>query len=390
MVVPGRALRGLIVAPFGILPAHSGNTAHTAVHVRQLQEMGHELWYLGLGLTPGEAGPMAREWGDRFVHAPSSRWRSFLLRQMRRLRQPSVDAWYESPWARAAARLQERVGFDYVLVHYVFYTKLLEAFPENVRRIIDTHDVFANRHQRMTEASRGARIKRWFTCSPEEERRGLLRGQWIVAIQALEAETFGKAVEGRAKVVTVGHPGPWNPLPEAGVTVGCLSSESTPNRTGLTWFFEECWPRIHAEVPDAAFLLAGAICDKGGPWERMPGVRILGRVGTPSELHRQVTVEVNPVFFGTGLKVKSIEALSHGRPLVSASEGVAGLDRHHKAFVVADDPADFADAVVRLLRNPGERTALREGARQLLEAWNRRQQAALGSLFEGLPEREHR
>lgn len=62
-------LRGLIVAPYGIRPAHEGNKAHTEAHIRQLKNLGHEIWYLGLGPPPEEAAPMD-VWRDRFIHAP--------------------------------------------------------------------------------------------------------------------------------------------------------------------------------------------------------------------------------------------------------------------------------------------------------------------------------
>lgn len=364
---------------------------HVAAHVEQLKAMGHDLWYLGLGMGRKEVEGMAEKYGDRFAGIPMSvggrLWRRMQQAWVNRFQpQPPVDFWYRPEWTILARELQERVRFDYVLVHYVFYSRVFEAFPEGVRRILDTHDSFADRVSRM--ASKGVR-HRWRSCSKKDEIMALSRAHYVMANQAAEAKIFEACVENR--VVTVGHPSPWQPAPEpAALAVGFLSAKNPMNRAGLAWFFERCWPRIREAVPEAVFLLAGRICDVPGPWTGSPGLTLLGTVETVGDFHRQVTVEINPVFAGSGLKIKTMETLGHGRPLVSTTEGVNGLDRGQGAFVVEDEPEAFADAVIRLLRTPAERESLRAGAHRLIEAWNLRQGAALESLFEGLePEKEH-
>ena len=387
-------IRGLVVAPYGIVPAHEGSKAHAEAHIRQLKDLGHEVWYLGLGLPADEAVAMENAWQGRFVHAPSLPWNlrrphwktgwSFLRKNIRERfgQQAHVDTWYQAQWTDVASELANRVRFDYVLVHYIFMTQVFKAFPSNVRRIIDTHDSFANRNQRLAAngvASPGR------SCSSRGEAMALRRGEYIVANQPAEGRMFKDRLGAHAKVVTIGHSCNWQPLPEApNTSIGFLASGNPQNEAGLTWFMKECWPLIRSELPQARLLLAGPICDTRGAWLDASGVELLGRVANIRGFHEQTTIEINPVSAGSGLKIKTMESLASGRAVVSVSEGVAGLSRDYGAFIVAETTEAFAGTIVRLLKDQSARAALVVGAERLISDWNNRQRSALASLFAGL------
>ena len=76
-------------------------------------------------------------------------------------------------------------------------------------------------------------------------------------------------------------------------------------------------------------------------------------------LYRQAGVIVSPLRIGSGLKIKLIEALSRGKSVVGTSKTLQGVAEHlADCIVVEDDPELFARAVVRLLTDRNERTAL--------------------------------
>ena len=80
---------------------------------------------------------------------------------------------------------------------------------------------------------------------------------------------------------------------------------------------------------------------------------------------------VNPVRAGTGLNIKSIEALGRGMPMVTTPSGARGLEAGAgTAFLVADAPADLADAVVRVLVDPTIAERLSGEARRFSQRWN--------------------
>jgi len=83
-----------------------------------------------------------------------------------------------------------------------------------------------------------------------------------------------------------------------------------------------------------------------------------------NDIYRQSRVVINPTIAGTGLKVKSVEALAHGKPLVSWPRGVEGLEYSGEApYIKCDSWSEFASAVIRVLRSDREARNLSERAR---------------------------
>ena len=99
------------------------------------------------------------------------------------------------------------------------------------------------------------------------------------------------------------------------------------------------------------------------------GITVHGFVESMAPHFAAAQVVVVPILAGAGIRVKIIEAMAAGRPVVSTPlgcEGLAGLEagRH---LLVAEDPQDFADSVVELLGDRQERTRLAAAARELAE-----------------------
>lgn len=121
--------------------------------------------------------------------------------------------------------------------------------------------------------------------------------------------------------------------------------------------------------PEVGVTIAGGVCEK---LTAVPGIRLLGQVENLAPVYRSATVVVNPVLFGTGLKIKTIEALGFGKALVTTKAGAEGMDDlAGKAFLVAGSDASFSDAVVSLLLDRGARLDLAESAYACAVAWNR-------------------
>jgi glycosyltransferase involved in cell wall biosynthesis len=155
-----------------------------------------------------------------------------------------------------------------------------------------------------------------------------------------------------------------------------------PNRHGLSWFFENCWEAILAERPAARVILAGN--DKTGfargVAERYPNVTATGFVEDIEPFFRQASVFILPLLIGTGIKIKLLEAMGWGLPVVSTPKGVEGVPgfvegRH---ALVCQEPADFAQGVVHLLEAPG----LRERMASEALSWTESNEMALEALLD--------
>jgi O-antigen biosynthesis protein len=125
-----------------------------------------------------------------------------------------------------------------------------------------------------------------------------------------------------------------------------------PNADAARWFVREVMPFVQARQPGAHLYLLGS-----NPTPEVfalagPNVTIVGYVGDEelARFYRDVRVSVAPLRFGAGLKGKVIEAMRFGLPCATTSVGAQGLE--DLAFLaVADDPQEFADHVVALLKD---------------------------------------
>jgi glycosyltransferase involved in cell wall biosynthesis len=144
-----------------------------------------------------------------------------------------------------------------------------------------------------------------------------------------------------------------------------------PNVEGVLWFGEQVLPRLRALVPETRFVVVGSrparpVVDLG---RRMPGVEVTGYVEDLQPILRQSGVLVVPVHSGSGMRVKILEGFARGIPIVSTTIGVEGIAaRHDEHLLVADDPAAFAAAVARLLREPHTARRLARAGRALVES----------------------
>jgi glycosyltransferase involved in cell wall biosynthesis len=138
-----------------------------------------------------------------------------------------------------------------------------------------------------------------------------------------------------------------------------------PNRDAAIWFAGEILPRILREIPDAVCYLIG----DQPPVKQLPphseNFRIEGRVPDIHDYFRRVTLGLVPLRVGGGMRVKMVEMMASGVPIVSTTQGAEGNEgTPGEHFLVADDPEEFARAVVRLLRERAARDRIAVQARK--------------------------
>lgn len=141
------------------------------------------------------------------------------------------------------------------------------------------------------------------------------------------------------------------------------SMDWLPNQEAAKWFLNNCWDMVHKAVPDAKFIIAG----RGMPLEffhiTKPNVQIIENVENGKTFFTQHEIMVVPLRSGSGIRIKIIEGMSYGKAIVSTSIGAEGIRcSSGKNIVIADEPGDFAMAVIRLLEHPLERKHIEEQA----------------------------
>ena len=149
--------------------------------------------------------------------------------------------------------------------------------------------------------------------------------------------------------------------------VGFLGWE--PNVQGLLWFIAEVWPLLVDQHPHLQFDIVGKNPDRrlqeaAAPWE---GIRLTGYVADLQTVYQDSRVSVAPLLFGSGMKVKVLDAMARGMPTVTTSVGAEGIDfENGRHLLVADEAAEMASHILALLENASLWQRLQENSRDLI------------------------
>ena len=194
------------------------------------------------------------------------------------------------------------------------------------------------------------------------------------------------------------------PLPNAGVIPICADPAATapidqrpdarrvtflgglhypPNAQGVRWFAEQVFPQVLAQAPDAVLTVIGKqpppLDGLGIPAANLD---VLGYVDDPAPYLAETAAFIVPLLAGGGMRVKIVDGWTWGLPMVSTSVGAEGTAiAPGENILLADTPADFAAATVRLLTRPDVGRRLRDagrctaeqayGWRSVYRAWDR-------------------
>jgi sugar transferase (PEP-CTERM/EpsH1 system associated) len=246
--------------------------------------------------------------------------------------------------------------------------------------IVFTHNVEAEIWRRHAEQASNPIAKRLLTQQWKRmlrfEAAALSRFDLVLAVSDADAQTFARLYPGSlaapAHVVQTGvetdYFMPVAAAPERTHMVFTGSMDWLPNEDGMTYFCRDILPKVREAEPGATLSIIGR---SPTPAVRrladIPGVEVTGRVDDVRPHIARGAVYVVPLRIGGGTRLKIFEAMSMAKAVVSTTVGAEGLpvtDGRH--LDIADEPARFAQAVVRLMRDAGARGELEAAARRLV------------------------
>ena len=353
----------LVVSPTPTHPSDQGNRKRIRIFCEELQRRGGKIHFLYF----------PREWAGKIelaaFEAMRDAWDYFHVvapgfPPPYRTDAPywKIDDWWDGAIGSFIGCLTSNVSFDLAVVNYAFLSKALTCLPDKVFRILDTHDKLSDRKDLLL--SNGIAPEFFYT-SREEEEKAFARSQLALAIKEEEREFFRGVYP--TPVMTLAHMERPCFLDKAvpldrPLRFGFIGSANPINRVNLDRFLQKIVPLF----PDAQaeMIVAGSICeffDQEGP------VRMMGRVEDVREFYETVDVVVNPFDFSTGLKIKVVEALSYGIPVLgtaNAFEGIATPCPYHRL----DSLEAMAHLCVQLSRHRRQLPAMAAECRGVFDA----------------------
>jgi sugar transferase (PEP-CTERM/EpsH1 system associated) len=156
------------------------------------------------------------------------------------------------------------------------------------------------------------------------------------------------------------------PQPASLIYSGALTYHA--NFDAVKFFLSQIYPLIKEEVAEVTFRVTGET--RGVPLQGLPADTSVEFTGYMEDIRPYVAGSwacVVPLRIGGGTRLKILEAMALGTPVVATSKGAEGLEvTDRENILIADEPTDFADQVLHLLRDPGLREKLSKGGRRLV------------------------
>lgn len=209
------------------------------------------------------------------------------------------------------------------------------------------------------------------------ERAALRRHRWLSANSAAVAEELRGAAPSADVVVAplCLDPRYYSPAALDGPPLAGMIGNANwpPTAASVHRLLERVWPRVVQQLPAARLRLAGRGMRDLLSGRTPAGVEVVGDVHSGADFLRGLSVALNPIERGSGMKVKTLEALAVGVPLVTTPAGAEGIEGGEGIVCERDDRA-LAGATVALLNDPAARQQRGRAAR-----------AAFGRLYTPVP-----
>lgn len=299
-------------------PSIGGGSARTYSLAAHLRASGYRVLIIALGETGShEWVPLMREYCDTLVLART---------EPAGAKSGHIDLSTYRRSDGAATRVLRTIEAVFApkafIVNFAF--NMYGALDLDTPIVLDAHDV---QHKRSENARLNGGNLEDRRCTKEEERHLLSTAHSILAITEADATEL-EALESGRPVIVVPHAqlvfDPPPVTPESLRQLFFVGQKYAPNVAGIRAFIERVWPPLRSARPDMELHIAGRVCEEIEDLTQ-PGITLHGVVPSLDELYRNCGIVLNPVPYGTGLKIKSVEGLSSGRCVVATPEGTRGL-----------------------------------------------------------------
>ena len=228
--------------------------------------------------------------------------------------------------------------YDYIVISYIFRTGLIEnnKYIKKAKLIIDTHDFITPHFKNDKKFELG----KYF----EEEIRSLSFFDKILVISIEEKYIFEQFLD--KEIYLISHPEELKHKSEKELyDVVYVASENVHNVKSAKWFFEKVYPLLSKDIK---------ICVVGKINNCIPAilenVHKIHYVEDLEEVYSVSKIAICPMLSGTGVKIKVIEALSYGLPIVCNERGVDGLlNKTNNGCLITNEETKFASYIEKLI-----------------------------------------
>lgn len=382
-------MRLLVVYPYAPYPVTRGTFQRTFHLLRELARR-HEVDLFCLD-EDSVAAPhqgvfeafCRRVHFHRFAHPP---WPNLFPDRLLNLTPTTMRHW-EDPTAQAALD-HFAAGHDYDLIHFcdLVLWPYVRRLPHRTPRVMDRSRVdllFQTEELRTLKLTAKERwLRRENLWKLRRVERAASRDLTSTVVCGPDDATFMRAhVRADAPIYVL--PNGCDPTfynqdnfppqePAVPTYLFCGAMDYSPNTDALAWYFDAIDPLVRVSMPSRQIKIVGrnplpSVRAHG----TLPGVGVTGEVPDVRPHYQTAHFQIVPLRIGGGTRLKIVESLSIGCPVVSTTLGAQGLDLvHDEHILLADTPQEFSAAIQRMASDPALRARLRiAGRARVLERY---------------------
>ena len=340
----------LFVSSVNLYPVNAGNRVRIINLINTMREMDYDVYYVYFGASSNLIKRKMNEYlGENhcwIYEKKSDKMIKKVHDSMRRRNSSkgiyySVDELIPNGLLAYLKKLQREKHFNIVFAEYVTSSKVLTAFDSSVLKIIDTHDVLTDRNkifEKLQQKPTGIYLKK------KQEIKGLKRADVLLAIQDNEAKIFRHWLKDKKVYVVGNQVNLARPHVAKNKNVLFVGSKNLLNRVAAEFCIKYMAPWLKSQ--GAVLQIVGRVSEYFPNSEQYEK---LGYVKDIADIYRNARLVINPIQGGTGLNIKSIEALGYAKPLVTTPTGAKGLSQD--VLIIAESKEEFQSKISDLLAN---------------------------------------
>ncbi len=284
---------------------------------------------------------------------------------------------YSPVMAKRVPEVAHHCGINVIVASQLQTMRYLDLLPE-IPAVLEEIEVTIF-HDQVTRANRASgRFRAGLTLTKlENTLAGLLaRDVAFTVVSESEREYIRHFAPAGSRIEVVpngvdtsaNRPDPGvTPAPHTLIYTGAVTYNA--NLDAADYFIREVWPLIRQRTPDAQFTVTGGTGRVDvSQLAAQPGVNFSGYLPSVAQAVQASWATVAPLRIGGGTRLKILESMALGTPVISTTKGAEGLNvTHGENILIADTPAALADAVHTLFSDSHLRARLAAGGRALVE-----------------------
>ena len=319
---------------------------------------------------------------NNFRFLPKRLINAIIFRLLRRTLLEPTNSYFLEAYPiilRALSEIKPDIVYFENLEALGFFGSLTKKMSPRALRIYDAHNVDSELWSKLAQVNNNPDLKKYALGSLKAEKRLSTSTSFIFTCSQIDLNKLNKLNNGKVEAVVIPNGvdqennifdfSPNKHLFNEIIFCGDLTTHA--NKEGILWFYYEVFPLLLKLKPNLKFTIIGHFSNKRDYQALIndDAVNFVGPVTSVIPYYMRSSIAIVPLLSGSGTRLKILEAMSMGNPVVSTGIGAEGIEcTSGKDILISDDPSSFANQIALLLNDHTRFEEIRYNAADLVNS----------------------